>query len=903
MHRVWATAMRVVRYTVANVPVIVATALCTYWRHAWGDRAPLLAYVLAIGLAALACGAGPALLATLTSVIAVAYYFLPPHHDFVVGRTIDQVHLLLLAANGGLIALTSRYVRCLRLRDALDALRVRELEQANETRQALHAQFRAVFELPLLPLTMMRRNGDVVEANDAWLRLVGTTREQVGAGEVNCIALTTPEFGATIERSVEAVKATGRFGPVEKAYRKPDGNRVPVLVGGSVVPDDGSDLLMVFAVDLSEQKRTEAALRASEARLLRLWEANIIGVTHSSASGAILDANDAFLRMLGFSREDLQAGRLSWRETTPEEHIDRDDRAIAEALERGTCTPYEKTYIGKDGRRVPALLGFALLEGSQSEFICFTIDLTAQKRAEAALADQITKAITDHASDALFMIDVKDGRCTFMNPAAEAMTGFSLADIDHRPLHDVIHHHRADGAPYPRSECELARAAEATEGLIEGREEVYFRRSGERFPALCTARRIDRPGHAPRVLLEVRDITEVKRAAAEREMLLESERAARAEAERASRAKDEFVAVMSHELRTPLNAVLGWADIALRRGQSDEQRDKALRVVARNARLLAQIMADILDVSRISSGKLHIERVPIDLSAVTLAAVDSVRSAAEAKGVELVSSIDSRGCVVLGDAPRLQQVMWNLLSNAIKFTPREGRVGVSVEANRSAIRIVVRDDGQGIEPAFLPQLFERFRQADASASRAQGGLGLGLSIVKHLVDLHGGTVRAESAGLGQGSTFTVALAREASPVALDADALPVGPFTELVDAHVLVVDDEDDARELVRRLLEERGASVWTAASAAEALALLATQPIDAMVSDIGMPGVDGYELMRRVRRGARSVPAVALTAYARPEDAARALEAGYRAHLAKPFDPSKMLAAVAEMLAIIEER
>jgi PAS domain S-box-containing protein len=767
MHRVWAALMTAARYIVANVPVVVATALCTHWRFAWGDRVPLVAYAIAIALAAVACGAGPALLATGTSVAAVSYFFLPPRHELGVVRTIDQVHLLLLAANGVLVAMTTRYARCLRRRDALESLHTHEL------------------------------------------RRVG-------------------------------------------------------------------------------------------ARVRRLWESNVIGVIHSDARGAILDANDGLLRMLGYAREDLCDPGLSWRTMTAPEHLARDDAAIAEAMMKGSCTPYEKTYFAKDGRRVPVLIGYALLEGSKPEFICFVIDLTAQKRAEAVLAEQITKAITDHASAALFMIDVEDGRCTFMNPAAEAMTGYSLSEIDHRPLHELIHHHHADGAPYPAAECELSRVATARGNPVEAREQVYFRRNGESFPALCTARRVDRPGYAPSVLLEVRDVTEVKRAAAEREMLLESERAARAEAERAARAKDELVAVVSHELRTPLSAVLGWADIARRRGQAEEQRDKALRIVERNARLLAQIMADILDVSRISTGKLHIERAPVDLWSVALAAVDSVRSAAEGKGVELITSIDCGelgGCVVLGDAPRLQQVVWNLLSNAIKFTPRGGHVRISVSATDDQARIVVRDDGQGIEPAFLPCVFDRFRQADASASRAQGGLGLGLSIVKHLVELHGGSVRAESEGLGRGACFTVELAREEAHPTAELDASTPGPFAELAHARVLVVDDEPDARELARRLLEERGAVVWTAASATEALDLLDERPVDAMVSDIGMPGVDGYELMRRVRAASRSVPAIALTAYARPEDAARALAAGYRAHLAKPYPPSKLLAAVAELV------
>jgi signal transduction histidine kinase/CheY-like chemotaxis protein len=396
---------------------------------------------------------------------------------------------------------------------------------------------------------------------------------------------------------------------------------------------------------------------------------------------------------------------------------------------------------------------------------------------------------------------------------------------------------------------------------------------------------------------QVRDVTAQARASAEREALLASERAARASAERASRAKDEFVATISHELRTPLNAIVGFAHLARRPGQSAEQIARALDVIERNAALLTQIISDLLDVSRIVTGKMGLTLAPVELGPLLDAALIAVAAAAEIKGVALRADVGAPSAFVRADASRLQQVVWNLVSNAIKFTPRGGRVDVSLAAREGAFEIVVSDTGQGMDPAFVPCVFERFRQADASASRRHGGLGLGLSIVKHLVDLHGGEVRAASDGPGLGSRFTVTL--PACPTGAAEAAARASPDpSRLAGACVLVVDDEPDAKDLVRRLLEEQGARVVLASSAGEALASLEEGVPDVMISDIGMPGMDGYELIRLVRSVSpgRHLPAVALTAYARPEDLARVLRAGYQAHLSKPVQPRELLATVARL-------
>jgi signal transduction histidine kinase/CheY-like chemotaxis protein len=393
---------------------------------------------------------------------------------------------------------------------------------------------------------------------------------------------------------------------------------------------------------------------------------------------------------------------------------------------------------------------------------------------------------------------------------------------------------------------------------------------------------------------------------------LEREQHARGQAELASRTKDEFLATLSHELRTPLNAILGWATMLRREGATPAQVGQGAEVIERNARAQARIIEDLLDMSAIISGKVRLEVEKVDLASIVRAGIETARPTADAKGVSLGEQIDlMAGAQVRGDPHRLQQVLWNLLTNAIKFTPCGGRVEVRLVPVDGRAEISVSDTGEGIAPEFLPFVFDRFRQADASTTRRHGGLGLGLSIVKQLVELHGGTVRVESAGQGKGSTFTVTL--PVTPVTLPvsglperrtelapAEAIPAEECERMHGLRVLVVDDDADARELARRLLESCEARVSMAASTEEAMHALAGQRFDVLVSDIGMPGEDGYALMRRVRalppERNGDIPAVALTAYARGEDRLKAIRAGFHVHAAKPVDPAELIAAVANL-------
>jgi PAS domain S-box-containing protein len=703
------------------------------------------------------------------------------------------------------------------------------------------------------------------------------------------------------------------------------------------------------------------------------------------------------------------------------------------------------------------------------------------------------EAVCRNATGGLLVMDERQ-HCVYMNPAAELLTGFTLEEASGRPLHEVIHHQRPDGTPYPLDECPIDRAF--PRGNQESGHEVFVHKDGSFYPVAYTASPLREAGGVVGTVVEVRDISREKEAEREREGLLaalererhqladearaletinrisvaiaaeldlgrlvqivtdeataltgaqfgaffynvlradgesymlytlsgapreafskfpmprnteifdptfrgegvvrihdvtrdarfgknapyygmpkghlpvrsylavpvvsrsgvvigglffghgepgvftewdervvlgvaaqvavamdnaslfEAEQRARAAAEEArhkaeeeSRLKDEFLATVSHELRTPLNSMLGWASMLRSRELDEAMWRRALETIERNARSQAHIIEDILDTSRIITGRMRLNVQPVDLVAVVDAAVDAVRPAAEAKALRLQTVLGVQSGTILGDPERLQQIVWNLLSNAVKFTPRGGKVQVLAERVNSHVEITVADTGEGIPEAFLPYVFDRFRQADGTATRQHGGLGLGLSIARHLVELHGGAITAESSGDGRGATFTVSL-----PLALvsrqvaDPERVASAGATQLsfqqppsLDGlRVLVVDDEPDARDLLAFILGECRAEVRTAASAAEALDALDEWEPEVLVSDIGMPGGDGFALIRDVREGASTyLPALALTAFARAEDRVRVLAAGFDAHLPKPADPLELAATVASL-------
>jgi PAS domain S-box-containing protein len=498
--------------------------------------------------------------------------------------------------------------------------------------------------------------------------------------------------------------------------------------------------------------------------------------------------------------------------------------------------------------------------------------------------------------DAVIATD-RHGRVIFLNAVAQRLTAWPESDAIGQPL-DVVFHIVNEET---RATVESPVVKVLREGEIVGlaNHTVLIARDGQEWPIDDSGAPIrDADSEIMGVVLVFRDVSDRKAMEDEREARTRAElqataaRAARDAAEAANQAKDQFLAVLSHELRSPLNAIVGWLAM-LRRGLDGAQRTRALDTIERNVHVQAQLINDLLDVSRIVSGKLSIEQGPIDMAAVMQTAVDNARPIAAARGIALESRVEALDGTIHGDAQRLLQVVTNLLTNALKFTSGGGRVEVSLCPRDGLACIDVVDTGVGIAPEFLPHVFDRFRQWDESDARAHGGLGLGLSIVKHLVERHGGTVEAHSDGVGRGATFRICLPLAAASAA-PALALPSRRLTgasDLRDVHILVVDDDADTRDGMCLALEINGARVTTADSADAALAALARERPQAMVSDIGMPGGTGLDLIRAVREQFGELPAIAISGYASREDREAALAAGFVEHLAKPVDPAVLLA------------
>jgi PAS domain S-box-containing protein len=547
-------------------------------------------------------------------------------------------------------------------------------------------------------------------------------------------------------------------------------------------------------------------------------------------------------------------------------------------------------------------------------------DITEHKQVEQALRrseEQARRTLVEQMLVGVAECDAA-GKFLLVNRRFCDITGYTEAELLEMRRHDLTH------------PGDVLRITELHRRLVEAGESFvteirYRRKDGPEVWVNSNVSPVhDARNEAVGSVTVVIDVTDRKRAEREREQLLEKERAARAEAEAANRSKDEFLAIVSHELRNPLNAILGYTQL-LRLGRVDplEIRSTA-EILERNGRIQLQLIEDLLDSARIISGKLELEVQPVSLSRVITAALDAIRPAAQAKGIELRSDLEPLAGQILGDPERLQQVVWNLLSNAIKFTPQSGRVELRMENAGQHVRVTVKDTGKGIESEFLPFCFDRFRQSDSSSTRRFGGLGLGLSLVKQLLELHGGTIEATSDGLGRGATFTVTLPQHGAQadafVPQRQRALPerkmrmagATPFDEvpsLEGVRVLVVDDEEDARTLLKTVLGKSGAQVMTVSSGVEVLAILAgpqgaAQP-DVLILDINMPAEDGYRVLERVRaleaeRGvapSARIPAIALTAMGGTEERLKALAAGFRMHIVKPVEPGELIVVIANLV------
>ncbi len=1228
---------------------VIAALLLTRLLLPVFDPSVFTLFYAAVAISAWYGGMRLGVLAIALSVTTALYFLIEPVYSFDFLSPNVLVRLTTFSVVSFLITALSSELRTAR----------RKAETSLKLLQNSEMRFSRLAESNIIGVIVTdMNNGSIIEANDAFLKMIGYTQEDLSANQINWREITPPEYLLLSERSVEELRMAGVCKPFEKEYIRKDGIRVPVLLG-SVLVGDSEETVIGFVVDLSEQqaalrqrqqaeqilrekeerlrlanerfelaasavncliydwnieqdtvertdgltrilgysldiaeptgnwwrelvhpedlqrvqeqaaialangdryaaeyrirnqdnqyiyildqgivaqrdgdgkparvvgsttdiserKQAEKAIQESEERLRSFVKANIVGIIFGDVNGSITEANDEFLRIVGYTQADIHTGRLRWTDITPPEYQYLDELAIAEATAKGTCTPYEKECIRKDGSIVPVVVGYSLLGESQQKSVAFILDISDLKQAKKALSQsqEQFQAFMDNIPAAAWITNA-DGRVLYLSPtylsifhvATKAINKnifdlypaeiaqpflnnirivaqtnqvvetiesaprtdgtlgeflvykFPIADASGQRLVggvavDITERERilrerqlAELALQERSE-RLKLLSETTSDLLSTERPLdlmnnlfsklsaqmdlhfYFHYliethenkqklrlvawngiTDEVFQAIeylefnqemcglvaqqrhqIVVNDVQHSTHPNVHILQTLEITayagqpliaqgkllgvlsfasrtrthftsgeiallqatsDQVAVALERAELMTSLQQQKEQLVQANRIKDEFLAVLSHELRTPLNPILGWSKLLQTKKYDEATTTRALQTIERNAKLQTQLIEDLLDVSRILQGKLSLNIAPVNLETAIASAIETVRLAAQAKSINLrftildftaegyanaytqsndfelenshrnLESIDFNNqpdnlksqiqvtlpahqrCnpkfLITGDSGRLQQVIWNLLSNAIKFTPPGGQVEISLQSLGFQAQLRVSDTGKGISPDFLPFVFDYFRQADGATTRKFGGLGLGLAIVRHIVELHGGTVQAESLGEEQGATFTVMLPminihQDSHQVDKQPDNLP-----DLNGVKVLLVDDERDTRELIAFILEQSGAVVNPVASAVEALRIMPQFQPNLLLSDIGMPEVDGYMLMRQIRAMSPemggTIPAIALTAYAAEADYQQAIAAGFGQHITKPVEPAKLLQAIANLI------
>ncbi|MFS0518465.1 PAS domain S-box protein [Nostoc sp. UIC 10607] len=1202
--------------------VVIAALLVTQLFLPVFDPNVFTLFYAAVAISAWYGGMGLGVLAIALSVTTSLYFLIEPVYSFDFLSLHVLVQLTTFSLVSFLITALSSELRTAR----------RKAETSLKLLQNSEMRFSRLAESNIIGVIVTdMKNGSIIETNDAFLKMVGYTREDFSANQMNWREITPPEYLLLSERSVEELQTVGVCKPFEKEYIRKDGTRVPVLLG-SVLVEDTEEMVIGFVVDLSEQqaalrerqqaeqslrekeerlrlanerfelaasavncliydwnieqdtvdrtegltrilgysldiaeptgnwwrelvhpedlqrvqeeaaialangdryaaeyrirnqdnqyiyildqgivaqrdadgkpirlvgsttdiserKQAEKAIQASEERLRSFVKANIVGILFGDVNGGITEANDEFLRIVGYTQADIQAGRLRWTDITPHEYQYLDELAIAEATAKGTCTPYEKECIRKDGSSVPVVVGYSLLGESRQNSVTFILDISDLKQAQKALSQsqEQFQAFMDNIPAAAWITNA-DGRVLYLSPtylnifdlysaqiaqpfldnirmvaqtnqvvetieSAPRRDGtlgeflvykFPIADASGQRLVggvavDITERERvlrerqlAEQALQERSE-RLKLLSETTSDLLSTErpldlmnslfsklsaqmdlhfyfhyltethenkqklrlvawngitDEVFqaieYLEFNQRMCGLVAQERrqivvndVLHSTHPNAHILNALEITayagqpliaqgkllgvlsfasrtrthftsgeiallqatsDQVAVALERAQLMDSLQQQKEQLVQANRIKDEFLAVLSHELRTPLNPILGWSKLLQTKKYDEATTTRALETIERNAKLQTQLIEDLLDVSRILQGKLSLNIAPVNLETAIASAIETVSLAAQAKSINLrftildfrlenphrnLESIDfnqqpdnlksqiqvalpayqryGSKFLVTGDSGRLQQVIWNLLSNAIKFTPQGGQVEISLQSLGSQAQLRVSDTGKGISPDFLPYVFDYFRQADSATTRKFGGLGLGLAIVRHIIELHGGTVKAESLGEEQGATFTVMLPLIEIHLNNHQIDKQLDDSPDLNGVKVLLVDDERDTRELIAFILEQSGAVVIQAASAIEALQAMPKFQPNLLLSDIGMPELDGYMLMRQIRamppEMGGTIPAIALTAYAAEADYQQAIAAGFGQHITKPVEPAKLLRAIANLI------
>lgn len=796
--------------------------------------------------------------------------------------------------------------------------------------------YQEIFSHSREPIAIIDAQGLYLEQNAAHAELLGYSDDDL-RNQTPGIHMGDQDFAAVAKEVAEKGEYRGEVVSKTKA-----GELKHIELSAFAMCDASGAPLYYVGVkhDITERKRAEQALQRSEAELTDFFENAVIGLHWVGRDGIVLRVNQAELAMLGYDREEYVGHHIS------EFHADQNTiEDILDRLQTGEVLDnYEARMRCKDGNIKHVGISSSVYREAE-KFIhtrCFTRDITDRKRTESRLALHyaVTKILSQSLDIAesslsilrtacetldwdvgvLWKVDLKDGvlRCLDICHASPRAT----PEFDQLSRNFVFEKGRGlpgriweSGKPswvdnviqdpnFPRAPLALLEGLRGAFGFpvlvgsdVWGVIEFFSSEIREPDDELMSL--------AAGIGGQIGQFTQRRRSEDELASMFERERTARGEAENANRLKDEFLATLSHELRTPLNAVIGWSKM-LSSGRLDRENARhAQEVIERNAWAQKQIIEDILDVSRVITGKLQLKLGPIDLASVVAAALDAVRPAMEAKEIEIETTIDPNLSMISGDADRLQQVVWNVLANAAKFTPTGGRVEIAVSQTAPHVLIQVKDSGPGIDPAFLPHVFERFRQADGSTTRTHGGLGLGLAIVRHLVELHGGRIAVENRSDGHGAIFTIRLPLPTGVLRkeiLDNAAAAFGQAERpsLEGLNILVVDDEVDALDLITVELAQHGANVTGLTNAEDALLAIEQKEFDLLVSDLGMPKIDGYELIRRVRkqeegRGKR-IPAVALTAYARVQDRMQAILAGFSTHVAKPIEPIELVTVVASL-------
>ena len=679
--------------------------------------------------------------------------------------------------------------------------------------------------------------------------------------------------------------------------------------------EPGYDVSIVLFLVVSAAMLAMARVARARADAAAFSEA-IIGssddaIITKDLDGIIRSWNSSAERIFGYTEKEIVGRPVAT--LIPPEHLNEEEQILGRIRKGERTSHFETVRVTKDGRRVDVALTISPVRGRFGEIVGaskIARDISERKRAQEQTSaerewlDRTLRSI----GDAVIATDAR-GKIVFLNPVAERLTGWTSADARDRDSAEVFH--VVNEKTHEKVESPVSRVLRIGTVVGLANTMILIAADGTERPIDDSGAPIlGKDGSIRGVVLVFRDITYRRRTEAdrravvtERDQLLQRERVARSEAEHANRSKDEFVAMVSHELRNPLNAIMGWTRILRTNPEDAEMLQHGIDVIERQARTQEQLVSDLLDMSRIISGKLRLDVHSVDLIAIINAALDTIRPAAEARRIVVECMLDPSVSATTGDPTRLQQCVWNLLSNAIKFTPQGGRVTVSLRRSDSHAAIEVTDNGIGIVTDFLPLVFERFRQAETLVTKRSGGLGLGLAIVKQLVELHGGHVSVHSRGEGQGATFTIELPIQAVRTEPQARVVEEG-VPPLDEVRILLVEDDADNREAIRTLLEQQHASVAAVATASEALEALPRARPSILVSDIGLPDIDGYELMRRVRQldpdvGGR-IPAIALTAHASSADRTKALRAGYQAHIAKPVEPRELVANIVSLMGLM---